>query len=124
MRKMLLAATAALALGIGYGGAALAQSHQGGYLGENPGTQLAAGIAAPTRGSGQGGYLGVNPGANLRPATAPAGDMRSSPTAWCVSSPEPSRCRARAAAEFQICITKDPSVYASCRFALDQMHGP
>jgi len=126
MRKMLLAATAALAIGLGCSAEALAQSHQGGYLGDNPGTsgQLAAGIAAPSRGSGQGGYLGINPGANLKPATSAETDMRSSPEAWCRNSPEPSRCRARAAMEAQMCAGKAPSAYASCRFALDQMHGP
>ena len=125
MRKTLLAATAVLAIGLGCTVEALAQSHQGGYLGQNPGAnQVATGIAAPTRGSGQGGYLGLNPGANLKPAGTASGDMRSSPEAWCVNSPEPSRCRARAQAENQMCVGKDPSAYASCRFALDQMHGP
>jgi hypothetical protein len=125
MRKILLAATAALTIGLGCSAEALAQSHQGGYLGESPGTsQLAAGIAAPTRGSGQGGYLGLNPGANLKPASNAETDMRSSPEAWCRNSPEPSRCRARAAMEYQMCVGKAGSAYASCRFALDQMHGP
>ena len=122
MRKLLLAATAALTIGLGCTAEALAQSHQGGYLGEKPGTsQLAAGIAAPTGGSGQGGYLGLNPGANLKPASSAA---TNSSEAWCRYSPEPSRCRARAAMEHQMCVGKDASAYASCRFALDQMHGP
>jgi len=50
---------------------AFAQSHQGGYLGVNPGAHLAsAGVATPTRGSGQGGYLGVDPGAQLTASQA------------------------------------------------------
>jgi hypothetical protein len=39
-------------------------SGQGGYLGKNPGAGLSAAQAAPIRGSGQGGYLGRNPGGN------------------------------------------------------------
>jgi hypothetical protein len=47
-------------------GGAFAQSHEGGYLGINPGAHVAVshGIDQQT-GSGQGGYLGLNPGANL-----------------------------------------------------------
>jgi hypothetical protein len=46
-------------------GGAFAQSHQGGYLGLNPGANVATGtVQAPAKGSGQGGYLGLNAGAN------------------------------------------------------------
>jgi hypothetical protein len=124
MRKLILATLAAVALT--YGGAAFAQSQQGGYLGQNPGGQQSASAAAPARigASGQGGYLGQNPGGGLKPASRPAeADMRNSPTAWCTKSPEPYRCRSRAAVEHEMCVTKDPQYYASCRFALDQMHG-
>ncbi len=48
-------------------GAAFAQSHQGGYIGKNPGaTQETASqerVAPTAQGSGQGGYLGSNVGA-------------------------------------------------------------
>jgi hypothetical protein len=124
MRKLFLAALAAAALTTG--GAAFAQSQQGGYLGQNPAGQQTASAAAPARigGSGQGGYLGQNPGGALKPAGRVAEtDMRGSPTAWCAVSPEPYRCRSRAAVEHEMCVTKDPQYYASCRFALDQMHG-
>jgi hypothetical protein len=52
---------------------ALAQSHQGGYLGLNPGAnvQVSHGLGI-TQGSGQGGYLGENPGANLTSSGAAA----------------------------------------------------
>jgi hypothetical protein len=54
-------------------GGAFAQSHQGGYLGVNPGAQVIphATVAAPTQGSGQGGYLGLNAGARLTSSGAP-----------------------------------------------------
>jgi hypothetical protein len=86
-------------------------------------------------GSGQGGYLGINPGAapppvssqmgalQAPPVTATANDWKSSPTAWCVNSPDPSRCRARSEIENQICASKQGDSYAHCRFAVDQMHG-
>jgi hypothetical protein len=82
-------------------------------------------------GSGQGGYLGITPAAPPAPGTAPMGgapaasadDMKSSPTAWCIHSPEPSRCRGRAAIEAEICANRDGASYSSCRFAVDQMHG-
>jgi hypothetical protein len=82
------------------------------------------------QGSGQGGYLGMNPGpvtppqvstvpgAQLAPSAAPD-DM----TTWCRNSPEPSRCRARAAAEHGICVGRTPESYGHCRRAMDQMHG-
>jgi hypothetical protein len=82
------------------------------------------------RGSGQGGYLGQHPAPVPRPQTsavpgrtlapAPVEDMM----AWCRNSPEPSRCRARAGAEHQICAGRTPESYAHCRAAMDQMHGP
>lgn len=48
--------------------------------------------------------------------------MKENPQAWCIYSPEPSRCRARAAAEHQICMGANN--YGACRHAVDQMHGP
>jgi len=123
MRKILLALVAVTALG--WAGGAFAQSNQGGYLGQNPTPQTATAAPRPADiGSRQGGYLGLNPGANLAPARAPDGDMRASPAAWCVNSPEPSRCRARAAVEHEICAARTASdSYAHCRRAVDQMHG-
>ena len=44
-----------------------------------------------------------------------------SPIQWCMRSPEPYRCRARAAMEHEMCLGK--SNYDACRFGLDQMHG-
>lgn len=57
---------AALALGlILLGGAAFAQSGQGGYLGKNPAANAPTGEPTPPpppeQGSGQGGYLGKDP---------------------------------------------------------------
>jgi hypothetical protein len=48
--------------------------------------------------------------------------VEGSATMWCMRSPEPYRCRARAGAEHQICAAK-PANYDACRFAMDQMHG-
>ena len=50
--------------------------------------------------------------------------MLENATMWCVHSPEPSRCRGRSAIEHQVCMDAPAERYASCRFALDQMHGP
>jgi hypothetical protein len=64
-------AAGAVAIGVLFGaaGAAFAQSHEGGYLGINPGAGVsAAGPVVVPHGSGQGGYLGLNPGAHLRAA--------------------------------------------------------
>ena len=72
--------------------------------------------------SQQGGYLGLNPGKELQTAKIPAETMTDSPAAWCRFSPEPSRCRARAAVEHEMCRGKEGASYASCRFAMDQMH--
>ena len=54
-------------------GGAFAQSHQGGYLGVNPGAQVIAHdtVAPATKGSGQGGYLGRNLGGKLTPSDQP-----------------------------------------------------
>lgn len=124
MRKLFLGV--AMATVLAFGGSAFAQSQQGGYLGQNPSGHQTATLAAPTHpGSGQGGYLGIDPGARLAPAPKPAGNMAgnmmSDPMAWCSSSPEPSRCRARAAIEHPMCL-EHPEHYAACRFAMDQMH--
>jgi hypothetical protein len=52
-------------------GGAFAQSHQGGYLGLNPGANVAVSHGvAPSVGSGQGGYLGENPGADITASAA------------------------------------------------------
>ena len=65
LRQMIGACAVASAVLLGAAGAAFAQSHQGGYLGLNPGAGLtAAGPATPEHGSGEGGYLGLIPGAN------------------------------------------------------------
>ena len=100
-------------------------SHQGGYLGINPGAQApSAPAAAPQVGSLQGGYLGKNPGATNQPQR-PAGaiDASSKPTAWCDAySLEPDRCRGRADVDHQICAGKaDAAHYVSCRRGLDYM---
>jgi hypothetical protein len=122
MRKIFLAAVVAMTLA--GGGTAFAQSQQGGYLGQNPGgQQIATTTPSGVPGSHQGGYLGLNAGGQQAPARTADADIRGTPENWCTSSPEPSRCRARAAAEHGLCMTKEPQHYASCRFALDQMHG-
>jgi hypothetical protein len=70
-----------------------------------------------------GGALGRNVGADLKPMAPMTMDMRAGPMNWCRESPEPSRCEERAAMEHQMCMGVEPAHYASCRFALDQMHG-
>ena len=95
MRKLILVAAAAATLACG---GAFAQSKQGGYLGQNPG-------------SGQ---------QSARVVEEP---MTESPMSWCRFSPEPSRCRARSAIEHTMCQGKSEHDYTACRFALDQMHG-
>jgi hypothetical protein len=81
-------------------------------------------------GSGQGGYLGSNPGPLIYPQQSsvpearPAQSQAEQMMGWCRNSPEPSRCRARAATEHQICAGKaSPETYGGCRHAMDQMHG-
>jgi hypothetical protein len=63
-KRMFVIVTTVLLAGAG---AAMAQSHQGGYLGVNPGGHLATPSQPPPPefGSGQGGYLGRNPGEHL-----------------------------------------------------------
>lgn len=69
LHRTIVAGAVATTVLLGAAGAAFAQSHQGGYLGINPGAGLAAsGPAEPEHGSGQGGYLGLNPGAGLTAA--------------------------------------------------------
>jgi hypothetical protein len=69
LRQMIGACAVASAVLLGAAGAAFAQSHQGGYLGLNPGAGLtSAGAIQPEHSSGQGGYLGLNPGAGLTAA--------------------------------------------------------
>jgi hypothetical protein len=71
MRRILTIA-AALAF-VGTASTAFAQSHQGGYLGLNPGKSVATSAPRATSpGSGQGGYLGKNPGAGVGAAQAAA----------------------------------------------------
>lgn len=71
MRTAILMAPIALLL---VGGAALAQSGQGGYLGQNPGANLPSASQdavkpPPVQGSGEGGYLGEKVGENLPSAS-------------------------------------------------------
>ena len=75
--RMFVVATVALLAGTSV---AMAQSHQGGYLGLNPGGHLASPTPAPPPqfGSGQGGYLGKDPGAHLAiPTQAPPAEFGS-----------------------------------------------
>jgi hypothetical protein len=68
MTRMAFAISVALLFGAG---AALAQSGQGGYLGENAAKNQSAASTrtqAP-KGSAQGGYLGQNPAANPAPVS-------------------------------------------------------
>lgn len=124
MRKLFLAAIAAATLAAS--GGAFAQSHQGGYLGLNPGGhQLATTSPSGVAGSHQGGYLGLNHGADLKPLAATdeqAAEARMAPRAWCKSSTEPSRCWATAERDHGSCLATSPDNYAACRFALDKMH--
>jgi hypothetical protein len=121
MRKIPTLAAALVLLGTA--GAAHAQSGQGGYLGLNPGGQLApAPTAAPQLGSLQGGYLGKNPGQSATPLKAAStADYLTSPEAWCQNSVEPSRCRSRAADDHAWCVQHDPAGYAGCRRTMDYM---
>ena len=57
-------------------------------------------------------------------SSAQMDEMRAAPMNWCKMSPEPARCRARSAMEHEMCMSGDPKYYMSCRFAMDQMHGP
>jgi hypothetical protein len=124
MRRVLLITTC-VAL-VGFAGAAMAQSGQGGYLGLNPGGHLGTPGTPPQMGSLQGGYLGKNPGGALQqttPATAPG--PTSAPTAWCDGfSMVPGRCRNRAAADHDWCATRQPTRYADCRRTMDFMGWP
>jgi hypothetical protein len=121
MRKISTIA-AALAL-LGAAGTAHAQSGQGGYLGLNPGGQLAPPPAtSPQLGSLQGGYLGKNAGQTATPLKpASAADYLASATAWCDNSVEPSRCRTRAADDHGWCLQHNPTHYADCRRTMDYM---
>jgi hypothetical protein len=124
MRKLLLLTVCLAPLA---GGAALAQSGQGGYLGLNAGAQAGTAAAvAPQLGSLQGGYLGKNAGATLKPPTAAsAGDYLTQPAAWCENSPVPGRCRNRAAADHAWCIANSSAErYATCRRTMDFMGWP
>jgi hypothetical protein len=120
MRKILFAAVAVASLAVSAG--AFAQSGQGGYLGLNPGGQLAAAPSAqPHPSSQQGGYLGVNPGAGLSaPKPADAAEMMANPVAWCrTNSVEPGRCASRALPDHQYCMQQGADHYATCRRAMD-----
>ncbi len=127
MRRGLLITTC-VAL-VGFAGAAMAQSGQGGYLGLNPGGHLGTpGAPPPQMGSLQGGYLGKNPGGALQQTTPTAIlGPSSAPTAWCdAKSMVPGRCRNRAAADHQWCATRapEPARYGECRRTLDLMGWP
>jgi len=120
MRKILFAAVAVASLAFSAG--AFAQSGQGGYLGINPGSQVAAAPSAqPHPGSQQGGYLGINPGAGLNAAKpADTAEMMANPAAWCrTGSVEPGRCASRATSDHQYCMQKGADHYASCRRTMD-----
>jgi len=70
LRTIMMSAVALLLAG----GPVLAQSGQGGYLGENPGKNLLSASQDPVKpppvdGSGQGGYLGEDAGAKLLSAS-------------------------------------------------------
>jgi len=121
MRKLFV--TSLVLATLAFGGAAFAQSQQGGYLGENPGGHAATGSGIPPQvGSMQGGYLGKNPGATSQPQR-PAGtvDANSAPTAFCDNgSIEPDRCRGRADVDHKMCADKGDQ-YAACRRTLDMM---
>jgi len=122
LRTAFLAALGAATLaGSGTG---FAQSHQGGYLGVDPGAHQTASVAAPARpGSGQGGYLGLDAGADLKPAPVMEGDERSSPMMWCQKTPgDRDICMKNAEADHKQCMAEDPSHYDACRFAFDRMH--
>jgi hypothetical protein len=120
--KKFLTIAAALAL-LGAASAAHAQSGQGGYLGLNPGGQLAPAPApAPQLGSLQGGYLGKNPGQSATPLKpTSAADYLTSAAAWCENSVEPSRCRSRATDDHAWCLQHNPARYADCRRTMDYM---
>ena len=82
-------------------------------------TALLAAAACSSSGSvGQSGSTG----SGGPDAAAMASRRPSSPSDWCMRSPEPYRCRGRAAMEHDMCMDSSGS-YDSCRFALDQMHG-
>ena len=125
MRRALLITTCVAVLG--FAGAAMAQSGQGGYLGLDPGGHLGTpGTPPPQMGSLQGGYLGKNPGGALQ-QTTPAMVLgpTSAPTAWCdAKSLVPGRCRNRAVADHQWCAARAPERYADCRRTLDLMGWP
>ena len=94
--RITLAATVALTLA--FGGAALAQT-------------------------GQGGYLGSNPGADAGPPKPPSEeDMMIKPAAFCMRMAlDPGRCMGRGAFEHDYCREKsaDRVQYTSCRRAMD-----
>ncbi len=80
---------------------------------------LLGGVAAcsDSGSMGQGAATGGGQGDASMASAVP-----SSPTVWCMRSPEPNRCRARSGAEHEMC-KSNPASYDSCRFAMDQMHG-
>jgi len=122
MRKILFAVVAVAGLAVS--GGAFAQSGQGGYLGQNPGGQVAVAPSPtlpPLHGSGQGGYLGINPGSNLAtPKPASTDEMMANPAAWCrANAMDQGRCVGRAASDHEYCMQKGADHYASCRRAMD-----
>jgi len=76
--------------------------------------------AAPAAqtGSLQGGYLGKDPGAAAASSRASAPTM-SVAAAWCAQSPEPGRCRSRAASDHEWCMAQNPDRYDNCRRMMD-----
>ncbi len=101
-------------------GPAFADSHQGGYLGLNPGANAIASSAGPQAGSLQGGYLGKSAGAELQPLVhAGLVDAHSAPGAWCDDAIDRSRCLRRADLDHQYCMGHDADHYARCRRLMD-----
>jgi hypothetical protein len=68
------------------------------------------------------GLAACDMSAMMQPRLQLTPTMRDNAMNWCVHSPEPNRCRARSAAEHQICMGVTPERYPGCRFAMDQMH--
>jgi hypothetical protein len=127
LRHTIITGVFASAVVLGTTVGALAQSHQGGYLGLNPAANIASTAPAPSvPPSHQGGYLGNNPGAHLpsaRSMSPTLSEELSDPIAWCSKSTDPDHCRANASVNHPICV-KDPEHYDSCRYALSQMFKP
>jgi hypothetical protein len=73
---------------------------------------------APANQAGQGGYLGKDPGEPVTSVPPPA-RMATIAAGWCVQSPDPGRCRSRAASDHQWCMAQNPDRYDNCRRMMD-----